>query len=50
MSPADIAGADLRAGLSRRLVELGLIAPDPGTSRVMALPRPATGDEDRKAA
>ncbi len=33
MSPADItAGAELRAGLARRLAEVGLIAPEPATS------------------
>jgi hypothetical protein len=57
MSPADIAAAELRAGLSRRLTELGLIPPDPAIFRVSALPRPPappaadTGaDPDRKAA
>jgi hypothetical protein len=50
MSPADIAAADLRAGLSRRLVELGLITPDPAHSRVVELRQPAVGDGKRKAA
>jgi hypothetical protein len=54
MSPADIASAELRAGLSRRLAELGLIPPDPAIFRVSALPAPpasAEGQEDeRKAA
>jgi hypothetical protein len=52
MSPADIAAAELRAGLSRRLAELGLIPPDPAIFRVAELPvplAPAAG-EDRKAA
>ena len=39
MTPADItASAELRAGLSRRLAELGLIPPDPTVFRVTALP------------
>ena len=56
MSPADIAAAELRAGLSRRLAELGLVPPDPAIFRVSALPRrrlPARDrkpDEERKAA
>lgn len=40
MSPADIAAAELRAGLSRRLAELGLVPPDPAIFRVSALPQP----------
>ena len=40
MSPADIAAAELRAGLSRRLAELGLVPPDPAIYRVSALPVP----------
>jgi hypothetical protein len=52
MSPADIAAAELRAGLSRRLAELGLIPPDPAIFRVSALPLPPEGaaQPDRKAA
>ena len=40
MSPADIAAAELRAGLSRRLAELGLVPPDPAIFRATALPVP----------
>ena len=40
MSPADIAAAELRAGLSRRLAELGLVPPDPAIHRASALPAP----------
>jgi len=54
MSPADIAAAELRAGLSRRLAELGLVPPDPAIFRVSELPvAPATADgqdDHRKAA
>jgi hypothetical protein len=52
MSPADIAAAELRAGLSRRLAELGLVPPDPAIFRLTALPVPAApvAGEDRKAA
>ena len=53
MSPADIAAAELRAGLSRRLAELGLVPPDPAVPRASALPAPPAspaGDEARKAA
>jgi hypothetical protein len=57
MSPADIAAAELRAGLSRRLAELGLVPPDPAIFRASALPQPPapplaadSADEDRKAA
>jgi hypothetical protein len=50
MSPADIAAAELRAGLSRRLAELGLIPPDPAIYRVSALPRPPALGEEREAA
>jgi hypothetical protein len=53
MSPADIAAAELRAGLSRRLAELGLIPPDPAIFRVSALPVPPTAvaaESERKAA
>jgi len=53
MSPADITdAAEFRAGLARRLAELGLIAPEATTVRLA--PRPdAPVDpvgEDRKAA
>jgi hypothetical protein len=54
MTPADIAAAELRAGLSRRLAELGLIPPDPAIFRVSELPVPpapaAAVDDTRKAA
>ena len=53
MSPADIAAAGLRVGLSRRLAELGLVPPDPAIFRVSALPQPPavpSADGDRKAA
>ena len=51
MTPADIAAAELRAGLSRRLAELGLVPPDAAARRLTAGPAPATptGGE-RKAA
>ena len=53
MSPADIvATAEFRAGLYRRLAELGLVPPEPAAARVATLPdapaKPA--DEARKAA
>jgi hypothetical protein len=52
MSPADIAAAELRTGLARRLAELGLVPPEPAAARVATLPdapaKPA--DEARKAA
>jgi len=53
MSPADIAAAELRTGLARRLAELGLVPPDPAIFRVTALPVPPTlaaGEAERKAA
>ena len=53
MSPADIAAAELRAGLSRRLAALGLVPPGPAIYRVSALPAPPAApaaDEARKAA
>jgi hypothetical protein len=53
MTPADIAAAELRAGLSRRLAELGLVPPDPAIFRVSELPVPAAAaavDDTRKAA
>ena len=40
MSPADIPDAQFRAGLSRRLAELGLVPPDPAIYRATALPAP----------
>lgn len=53
MSPADItASAEFRAGLARRLAEVGLIPPEPAPIR-LAQPRdePATpAREDREAA
>jgi hypothetical protein len=49
MSPADVPAEGLRAGLSRRLAELGLIPAEAADSRVVALPAPPH-DEDRKAA
>jgi hypothetical protein len=53
MSPADIAeSAEFRAGLYRRLAELGLVPPDSAALRLATLPespaRPA--GEERKAA
>ena len=53
MSPADIvATAEFRAGLYRRLAELGLVPPEPAAARVATLPdAPAKPeDEARKAA
>ena len=53
MSPADIAdSAEFRAGLYRRLAEVGLVPPDPVALRLATLPEsPATpAGEDRKAA
>ena len=49
MTPADIAAAELRTGLARRLGELGLIPRDPA---VVELPAPATevAADRRKAA
>ena len=49
MSPADIAAAELRAGLSRRLTELGLVPPDPAIYRVSALPAPPPAPVAEKA-
>jgi hypothetical protein len=53
MSPAGIAAtAKFRAGLYRRLAEVGLVPPDPAALRLATLPEspavPAGGD--RKAA
>ena len=40
MSPADIVdSAEFRAGLYRRLAEVGLVPPDPAALRLAALPR-----------
>ena len=53
MTPADIAAsADFRAGLARRLAEVGLVPPDAVTLRVAASPPPQAdpADEQRKAA
>jgi hypothetical protein len=53
MSPADIASAEFRVGLSRRLAELGLVPPDPAIFRPSTLPvphAPAADEEERKAA
>jgi len=53
MSPADItAAAEFRAGLARRLAEVGLIPPEPAAVRLAPLPgTPADpAGEDRKAA
>jgi hypothetical protein len=53
MTPADIASAEFRAGLSRRLAELGLVPPDPAIFRPSSLPvspAPAAVEEERKAA
>jgi hypothetical protein len=53
MSPADIvASAEFRAGLVRRLVEVGLVAPDPAALRLAALADLSVqpDSEQRKAA
>lgn len=50
MSPADMtASAELRAGLVRRLTELGLVAREPATPRLAVLPL-APVEQDRRAA
>jgi hypothetical protein len=49
VSPADIPTAGLRAGLARRLAELGLIPAETVDSPVVALPAPAPQDERRAA-
>ena len=50
MTPADIsAAAEFRAGLARRLAEVGLIPPEPRVLRLAELPDKREG-EDRKAA
>jgi hypothetical protein len=52
MSPADIASsAEFRAGLYKRLAELGLVPPpDPEKLRLPTLRESPAGEEDRKAA
>ena len=51
MTPADItASAAFRAGLARRLAEVGLVPPDPKVFRVSALPVPPAQTPERKAA
>ena len=53
MSPADIvAGPEFRAGLVRRLEEVGLVPPEPAAFRLATLPDSpaAPAGEDRKAA
>jgi hypothetical protein len=41
MTPADItASAEFRAGLARRLAEVGLIPPDPKVLRLVPQPEP----------
>ena len=51
MTPADIAAAELRAGLSRRLAELGLVPPDPAALRLAPVAvAPARAEDERKAA
>jgi hypothetical protein len=50
MSPADIAAAELRAGLSRRLAELGLVPPDPTVIRLHGSAVPAAPAEDQRKA
>jgi hypothetical protein len=53
VTPADIAAcADFRAGLARRLAEVGLVPPDAVALRVAAPPpaQAAPADEQRKAA
>jgi hypothetical protein len=53
MSPADITeSAEFRAGLVRRLAEVGLIPPETAAVRLAALPAPPAdpAGEDRQAA
>ena len=50
MTPADIAAAQLRAGLSRRLAELGLVPPDPAVIRLAVTAPAAPAETERKAA
>ena len=53
MSPADIvASSEFRAGLIRRLAEVGLVPPEPAALSLATLPDSpaAPAGEDRKAA
>ena len=50
MTPADIARAELRAGLARRLAELGLVPPDPAVVRLAPAAPTAPAEDERKAA
>ena len=53
MSPADItAGAEFRAGLARRLAEVGLVPAEPATLQLAPLPAALSEpqNEDRQAA
>jgi len=50
MTPADIARAELRAGLARRLAELGLVPPDPAAIRLAPAAPAAPAADERKAA
>jgi hypothetical protein len=50
MTPADIARAELRAGLARRLAELGLVPPDPAMIRLAQVAPAARSEDERKAA
>ena len=50
MTPADIARAELRAGLARRLAELGLVPPDPAVIRLAPAAPAAPAAGERKAA
>jgi hypothetical protein len=47
MSPADItAAAEFRAGLARRLAEVGLVPPEPATGALAKLPDAPREQED----
>ena len=53
MTPADIAAsAEFRAGLARRLAEVGLVPPDAATPHLIALhdTQAASAGDERKAA
>ena len=50
MTPADIARAELRAGLARRLAELGLVPPDPAVIHLAPVTPAAPAESERKAA